>query len=316
MVAVGVWLPMLLLGCERRQVGISPHPEPATHRFEAAALGKARPLTLTVLTMPYRSFALRLGPHRVSARSKLETKARGQKTIAQKLSLKADGAGHFSANKTTDEQHGYELIWTGKWLYSRLRYQSFSRRRPQDQLEPTRLADKQYALLAAYIRLLEPFIQLSRGDTKKIAGREAVLVTLSRRAQPLEGGRAAAPLAAKRWRRTIDVEKLEGRVLLDTKTGAPLLVKLKAIWTFAMPKAAAPKTGIPSELSSERGRTSLVFDQQILEVGKRQQIAAPAAHELVDVRRRRLEIERQMITGERPLDPGWRSRWGDIERLK
>ena len=43
------------------------------------------------------------------------------------------------------------------------------------------------------------------------------------------------------------------------------------------------------------------------QIGRGAPIKAPPRAELVDVRRQRLEIERQMVVGERPLDPAWRA---------
>ncbi|MBW2733950.1 MAG: hypothetical protein JRH20_16300 [Deltaproteobacteria bacterium] len=179
-------LALLLVACEGRQGGIPPRLEkPAQQAFDADTLGKDHASTLSALAMPHHAFAALLGPHQISANSKLETTGREGKVITQKLVLVADGQGHFSARKITDEHYGYELVWTGEWLYSRLRYHPFSRRRPEDALEPSRLADREYGLVGAYIRLLKPFIQVSRGALGRVEGREVIHVSFSRRAQPV-----------------------------------------------------------------------------------------------------------------------------------
>lgn len=314
----GALVLLLLCACEARKGAIPSRPrrEPTALRFDATALGKDRRLTLATLTMDHGRFARGLGPHRVTARSKLTRTARGNKEIKQALSIVADGQGHYSVRKQTSEQYGVELIFTGKWLYSRLRYQPFSRRLPADDKEPGRLLNKHYGLLAAYLRLLGPFTAITRGSASRYEGREAIILSLARRNAPADPPAGVALERAKRWRRSIDVEALSGKVVVDARTGAALKAELEARFSFALPRGEAPKTGIPRELSSERGGVALSFEQTISEIGKRQQIVAPPEDERMDLRRRRLEIERQMVTGERPLDPSWRARWGDIERTK
>ncbi|MCK5795823.1 MAG: hypothetical protein KAI47_01470, partial [Deltaproteobacteria bacterium] len=198
-------------------------------------------------------------------------------------------------------------------LYPRLRYSRFYARDPKDPGEPDRLAERVAGLFPVYMRLLGRFAKISLDPQKTIhEGREALTVLLTLRASP-----SAAPSTelapAKRWRRSTQVSELKGRVLLDAKSGVPLVTQVKARWRYREPAGAPPASGIPAHLGEGWVTTTLDFAER-LRPGPVAAIVPPLGKELVDIRRRRLEVERQMVQGERPLDPLWRARWGDIHR--
>ena len=67
-----------------------------------------------------------------------------------------------------------------------------------------------------------------------------------------------------------------------------------------------PVTGVPSRLDPElEGRLELELDQKVTQVGSVSPIAPPEKM-VRTLERRRLELERQMLTGERPIPPDWR----------
>lgn len=239
----------------------------------------------------------------MTCRSTLATSVPSHPTrkVEEEVRLRADGAGHFAAVKNTDPQHGEEVVWTGGWLYSRLRYSVFTRRRPRSPREPAVIADRMYGLLPAYLELLSRFIAVRRAGKVRHGGREGIKVQLSlaQTSEPPPSQRAPA----RRWRHHVTARAIEGSAILDAKTGAPLSVTLKAGWSFHPPEAGLPPSGIPRTVDrAVVGKTDLVFEQSVTEVGGKIAVAPPDPGEVKrSLRRVRLELERQMLTGERPV---------------
>lgn len=305
-------------GCATRREA-APRPSASTARRAAppgvgdplsaaarAALGKDSAATLALIAMPHRGLARALGAHEVHGDASVAvTGVRAPRAVEEQLRLSVDAQGSRAGRKQTHKQHGEEFVWIDGVLYSRSRYGRFVRRRAPSKVAEDR-ADRTYGLLPAYIELLGRFIAVARGDTRRVGDRPAVHITLSLRAPP------AAPLSAaggpaRRWRQQIVVKGLKGTALLDEATGAPLLVKLDARWTFVPPARADRTTGIPTALDTGRtGQMTLAFEQRVTNIGKVAKIAAPAEDDvLTDPRRLRLERERQFVAGERPLPKRW-----------
>jgi hypothetical protein len=279
--------------------------------LDVSALGKDRSTTLRALRMPHHYLTARLGAHRVSCTSTLATQVSGApaQRIEQEVTLRVDATGHFVALKNTSPQFGQEVIWSGDWLYPRLRYSKFIRRKPRAE-EPTEIADRFYGLLPAYVRLLGRFLSVELAGTARHNGRDAIRLTFALRAQPdverVRGG-------ARVWRETIAAKRIEGKALLDAKTGAPLSVELKAQLSFNPPAGPTPTSGIPSKIDGKSvGTMELSFSQRVSDIGRVTAIAAPPEAETIDNPRRvRLEYERQLLTGELPLSDATR---GDLPR--
>jgi len=302
---VGVGIVALLLpgGCRDRADPSSAPPVLRQTPVSTNRLGVDRATTLAALRMPHHHVAKELGAHVVTCRSTLSTSVPSHPTrkVEEEVTLRADGAGHFAALKHTDPQHGEEVIWTGGWLYSRLRYSVFTRRRPRSTREPTVIADRMYGLLPAYVEILSRFIAVKRVGQGRHGGREGIKVQLSLAQTPGPPPIQRAP--ARRWRRYVTARAIKGSAILDAKTGAPLSVKLKASWSFHPPKAGESASGIPQAVDrAVVGKTDLIFEQSITEVGKKIAIDPPDPKEVKrSLRRVRLELERQMLTGERPV---------------
>lgn len=238
----------------------------------------------------------------VSCRSTTSSKvSRLEHQVQQEVTLRIDGQGNFSAVKNTGPQYGQEVIWTDGWLYPRLRYAPFLRRRPRNRSEVRAIEDRMYGLLPGYVGLLGRFISVTRVKEAQLAGRKVVKIRLG-----LLNNAAPAPPArgqADRWRRFIAARSISGTALLCAKTGVPLEVELKASWSFHPPDESRPRTGIPAKVDQRAvGQMKIGFRQQIADIGAKASIKPPdPANTRVSSRRVRLELERQMLTGERPV---------------
>jgi len=304
----------LLLACSLGLAGCKGKPLPANlpgsarHQptLDLSQLGKDPATTLRALRMPERSLAARLGAHRLTCSSRLTTELTGSapQEVKQELSLRIDAAGHFAVQKTTHPQYGQEVSWPGGWIYPRLRFSKFVKRRARPE-EPAQIVDRLGGLLPAYVGLLRRFLEVVPEGTHSLDGRQVIRVRLGLAADPASPrvGESSAP--ARGWRRSLVAKSIEGRADLDAQTGAPLAVELRASWSFhpPAPSATPPASGIPTEVDQNTvGSMRLEFKQRVSQIGRVASIAAPPASETIDnPRRARLEIERQMLTGETAL---------------
>ncbi len=307
-ITVWVWGLALLVaipGCRsERPPPAAPGAARVEHALDVASLGSDRKTTLRALRMPHRLIAARLGAHRLVASSRLTTQLPSQpaREVVQEVSLRVDGKGQYAALKTTGAQYGQEVIWTGGWLYPRLRYSKFLRRRAEAD-EPALMADRLAGLLPAYVTLLRRFLEVHLEGRGQHQGREVVRVRLSLASDP----RPPAPLRApaRQWRRTLVARAIEGKAVLDAQTGAPLSVELTARWTFSPPAAGPlPDSGLPTRVDEGTTATGeLHFTLKVSDLGKVATVRPPPEAETIDSPRLvRTELERQMLTGEVPLE--------------
>lgn len=294
----------LLSACSDRGSGAEPpQPRPAPAASldrEALARGEVRSL-LGALAMPHHYLAARLGAHRLRCRATLATKVGSQtQEVRQEVELRVDAKGRYAALKHTHPQFGQEVIWTGEHLYPRLRHGKFLRRKARAG-EPAAIADRIAGLLPAYVGLLRRFLRIELKGTSSVGGRSVLKLSLGLDPSPRPPPRSAAP--ARAWRQTISVSSLSGVALLDRESGAPLSVDLRARWSFNPPKGGATASGIPAAIDRDAsGTMELSFEQRVSELGAVKAIAPPPEAETIDNPRRvRLELERQMLSGELPL---------------
>ena len=298
---------LLLCGCRSdsadRPVGADSgavtKPSSPTGRVAAGA-------NLAALRLSHSAVTARLGAHRLTCKSTLQTKVAGfaPRKVVQQMVLNVDQKGHFAAVKHTGPQHGQEVIWTGGWLYPRQRHGKFLRRRARAG-EPRKTANRLAGYLPAYMELLAPHLTLKAGGETTHEQRKALRVALApapKPKAPLSASAATSPLS-RRWRQSIKVQSLEGMVLLDARTGVVLSVDLTAAWTFTPPPAGAvPSSGIPEKLDpASSGTMKLQLSQRVTHIGKVEPIPPPPADKILDPRRVRLEKERQMFSGEIPI---------------
>ena len=300
-----------LLGCRDRGVerrGAQVSPTRKEHRpLDPASLGQDPLTTLRALRMPAHRVVTSLGSFRLTCSSRLVTELSGhpRQEIVQQVSARVDEKGQYAALKTTHPQYGHEVIWTGGWLYPRLRWNRYVRRRPAED-EPPRLLDRLTGLLPAYVGLLRRFVAVELVGRETYAGRESVRIKLRLAATP--GAPPPEEQPSRLWRRTLIVSHLEGEAHLEARTGAPLHAELVARWSFHAPAPEPlPSSGIPQQADSNLvGKTELRFSLKISELGLVPPIKPPPEAETVhSPRLTRTEIERQMLTGELPLEESW-----------
>jgi len=227
--------------------------------------------------------------------------------VSQKVTARFDGRGGFHVVKNTSPQYGTEVIFSGGWLYPRLRYGRFTRRRPRHG-ELARILDRLLSHLPAHLRLLGPSLVVTPSGETRVSGRPARKATLSLAAAP---GKAPRPRGkADLWRRTVKVTSVKGEVAVDRDTGALLAADLHATLTFTPPRGdkPLPASGVPTALDEgHRGTMTLALKLRVHEQGEAKPVSPPPAREtLLSVRRRRLELERQLFSGEMDIPDDWR----------
>lgn len=294
---------LLLCGCrsdsaDERPAAVEKGAAPKTSKKPGAGTLS----NLAALSSSPAAVALRLGAHRVTCKTTLQTRVAGTapREVVQQMVLSVDKKGRFSAVKDIGVQHGQEVIWAGDWLYPRARHGKFLRRRPRVG-EPKKIFNRMAGHLPATVKLLAPSLILqSRGETTHEQRRVLrVSMTLAPNPKKAPGDTSLS----RRWRQTIKVKSLNGMVLLDARTRVPLSVDLTAAWTFTPPAAGkTPPSGIPRKLDpGATGTMKLNLSQRVTLIGKVEPIQPPPAAEVMDPRRVRLERERQMFSGEIPI---------------
>jgi hypothetical protein len=220
----------------------------------------------------------RLGAHKMDASStlKLESAARETQALEETFAVEADGAGSVHLLHDNSRGNGFEAVATGGQLYVKPRYGRFTRRRIEgDELGRLRISAETPA--AAYVRLLQPWLQVHEAGAVSIAGHAGVKLKLSARTSPSQTPTDAEP--GHQWRQTLQVRYVDGDVVLDAKTGAPLQVRLEAAYGFTrdgkpvqaalsfkqMTTSATSAIGAPADFV-ELGRPRPILDkQQLLE---------------------------------------------------
>lgn len=293
---------------ERPRDGTIPSLAAPDRGVAATAPTKAPEVSLALLRRPHSAWSKALGAHRLTLEATTHAAVKGypRQKVHQKLTLVVDGKGGVALTKTLGDQQGFELVLAGGTLYTRLRYSTFLRRKPA-RAEVARLLDRLSDPLAATLELVGSRATLTPGEETTVAGRPARRYTLGL------GEQAAAPSESspsRRWRTAVEVTALSGGVTVDRATGAPLAATLSATWRFVPPKAKPlPKNGIPAQLDpDQRGEGGVTLTLALSELGAvKQPVTAPPEDQvLTSLRRRRLELERQMLTGELPIPADWR----------
>lgn len=284
----------------------------------SARPGHDREATLAALALRQQTINSRLGAHQLTIKSSLNSLVRGYpaRKVIQQLSLQVDSGGGYRGTKNTSSQYGHEVIWSGGWLHTRLRFGKYARRRPRAG-EPGRLVDRMAGHLPGQLALLRPFLTFGAPAQTTYQQRKAIKLPLLLHQNPSAHPLQAAP--SRRWRRSIRVRAIKGQAVLDARTGVPLSVELSAAWEFSPPAGPTPASGIPARVDSGRtGTMELQLSLRRTRVGQVPRISPPpAARTIRDLRRRRLELERQMFSGESPIPaapPGARSPGGPVPR--
>jgi|GEM_PF-5862214 hypothetical protein len=250
---------------------------------------------LELLLRPHSQWSRTLGAHRYRAKATVTQSSAGKekKTVVVEADVLVDEKGNYSGAKNTSSQFGQEVIWVDGWLYVRRRHSRFLRRRPKG-AEAKKKLNQLAGALPAYLKLLRPHIELNSSSS------------FIRRASPLKA--TGTSTLAHRWRRSIRLQAVEGGVKFDASSRIPLNTKLKASWDHLLPQAGDHDNGLPPIVTDgRRGQMVIDFEQSITLLKDPPQISAPVAEDvLYNARRQRLEVERQMLLGERKIPKNWR----------
>lgn len=253
--------------------------------------GASAPIDLTKITTPAeleRALSLPgaaldwlLGAHRLTAQGSLTIEAPGRP--AQKLEdtyqLDSDGKGALHFVHDDSREDGTEAVMTGGLLYVRPRYGRFVGRRPEgDDLQRLRATVEEVA--ADDFALLEPWLKLSEAGRVQVAGRDGIRLALSAAPEP---GRIPKPRdPSQAWRKSVKVRYINGEVVVDARSGAPLSLELDTAYTFERAQAK----GTPATITVTRKLTETLSAAQ--------PIAAPD-DAVIDPHRPRPMLDRQTL---------------------
>jgi hypothetical protein len=173
----------------------------------------------------------RLGAHRMDAAAtlKLELPSHETQTLDDTWVAQSDAHGAVHLVHDNSRGNGFEAVALGKQLYVKPRYGRFVKSAIEsDELSRLRTATETNA--AAYVRLLTPFVQIREAGQVQVAGHAGLKLKLSAKPSPDTPERQTEP--GKKWRETVSAKYIDGDVVLDAKTGAPLQVRLDANYSF------------------------------------------------------------------------------------
>jgi hypothetical protein len=183
------------------------------------------------LSLSGRELDAKLGAHRMDATETLKLELGDRQTTAldETFSIEADGRGGVHLAHDNSRGNGFEAVALADDLYVKPRYGKFVRRKIEsDELERLRVAAETAA--ASDLRLVERFVQVREAGTATVAGHAGVKLTLAARTTP--DALVKESEAGRKWRETVNVRYIDGDVVLDAKSGAPLAVRIEAQYTF------------------------------------------------------------------------------------
>lgn len=221
-----------------------------------------------------------VGPHRIEMKSTMKITGASAETLDEDFALAIDGNGAFTLLHNNSRDYGKDVVFVGPDLYIRPRYGKYVHR-PAEQGEGERLRDETYGALAAYLEVVG-FALEPRAEDVQVAGRAAKKLTLS-----LGAGKPASQPEAhpeRKWRETVTPGVIDGVIVLDEKTAAPLSANLHIAYKFV-------RDGAPVEVD-------LTLTMDVKDIGTAQKIAAPAPEAFVEVPvRARPMVERDELLG-------------------
>jgi hypothetical protein len=266
----------LVIGCHssgQENLGLSGQ----TTAVDVAKLAQPEELA-RALALSGNDLDARLGAHKMDASStlKLESATRETQSLEETFAVEADGAGGVHLLHDNSRDNGFEAVATAGQLYVKPRYGRFTRRRIEgDELARLRVAAETPA--AAYVRLLQPWLQVREAGAVSVAGHAGLKLVLSARTSPSQKPVETEP--GRQWRQTLQVRYVDGDVVLDARTGAPLQVRLEAAYSFTRDgkpmqaalsfkqttTSAASAIGAPADFVALGRSRPLLDKQQLLE---------------------------------------------------
>jgi hypothetical protein len=236
-----------------------------------------------IVHMAAREVATRLGSFRADEHSSLKVDLGGNtvETLDEIVLFEADGKGSWHGVRENSHEQGIEAWAEGEALTVKMRYGKPVRRRPEGD-EVDRLREDLFGDTAAYYDLVERYVEASDGGRTEAAGRPVRRVQLSLRRSPRSAGTAAAG-PSRRWRDGVRVDALEGQLMVDAKSGAPLTMELAA-------RASYPR-------GSGEAQLSLQISRRLRDLGAAIEIGPPADAMPAPARPRYEVDKRELLEG-------------------
>lgn len=148
-----------------------------------------------------------------------------ENAVTTTTDLWIDAAGQFRMLETNDRDGGREVVLHGHELSVGLRYGKMIRR-PAQEPEPTRLLEEAVGGPSAAWEIMRRFATVESSP----AGGNSFTVRLAPSpAEPIAPSTDVPPL--KKWRETVNIDRLTGEVLLASKNTMALTLSLAAHFT-------------------------------------------------------------------------------------
>ena len=242
-------LPLLIaLGCAE-----PPPPPPA-------------PTTAGPLYTTHADLLRAIGGHRMLGHSRIRMSDGAE--LIEDWTLEADGRGNWRLEHINNHELGKEAVLVEGVLYTRHRYGTFLSH-PPERGESDRLREEAWNVLAAYLDMLHPWLDVRR---------EGDRLVLRKAARRRHDALPETDRPERAWRDTVLVQDLSGWVLLDGDLATD--AELHARYSFRRDKI----------------QTSAELDYTRYLTRGSPTIAVPEA--IPTPVRRRLEPERQKLLGE------------------
>jgi hypothetical protein len=224
----------MMLGCGRRHgdenLGLSAHGKVT---IDVAKLTEPAEL-LRALSLSGGDLDERLGAHRMDAASIMklempEQKSAGPLSLEETFQVQSDGRGAVHVMHDNSRGNGFEATALGNEIYVKPRYGKFIKRKIEGD-ELLRLRTTAETAAASYLRLIAPALLVRQAGPATVAGHTGIKLTLSGRSSPDSPPMESEP--GRKWRETVKVRYIDGEVVVDAKTGAPLAVRLDSAYSF------------------------------------------------------------------------------------
>lgn len=187
-------------------------------------------------------------------------------SLEEQRLIEVDAAGRLHAQNQNDHGYGVEAIADQEFLYMRMRYAPYVRRRPEiDEL--ARLRAAAYEPGAALLEAVAPFLKPGDPAETTFDGRPAWSVALGREGSPRARGEDARKDPAGAWRTATSVEALEGTAVFDRERGALLELKLDVRFVSPRGTGAPGSAARPAELASEQVRVEAHHQSRVTALG-------------------------------------------------
>lgn len=217
-----------------------------------------------------------------------------KKTLDEQFLIETGPQGVVHAKLENSREYGWEVYWRDDVLYHRNRYMPLQKR-ASPRGEAVDGAEKIWNIFPAYWRLLAGFIKIEPGGEETHRDRPARRFEMKLREKPLAWGFAGG-VDGPRWRKTVNVSRLNGFFHLDDETAMPVTLEFEAEYTFNTADGEKVSAGI-----SYKHEIEIPSDPLIIEIPEA--VEAPV--------RKRESLDRRALLGRLPR-PGWHRGGGPV----